>query len=327
MEGTIKYCLLIFLFKLSNSAGKYKSCLISRDHTKNFQKAQRKNFGLGRIAQLILISDWMTLTMFSRASQMRSAALRTWSPPAAPPCPQTWWSRTRSSSGCPWPSSSPSSACSSGFVGLTSRCWTPRPRVFRSSAAASDTRRGGMTVIFTSSARISARAHLSRVRRVPWSPLKKTKRFLRTYACFLFLYKYFQAVAVEDNAANLEAVLEPEGDDEPQADTPEDPENVTNDPAEEADTGEAGEEDGNNMMNSIIQFKQSPFPGERLKRIIMRNYCSRPWWWGVSPWGRGPGTWWPGRGRGRGWGWGGWWGGRRGIKLSRNQDNVFLIRI
>ena len=33
MEGTIKYCLLIFLFKLSNSAGKYKSCLISRDHT------------------------------------------------------------------------------------------------------------------------------------------------------------------------------------------------------------------------------------------------------------------------------------------------------
>merc|ERR1719232_580004 len=52
-----------------------------------------------------------------------------------------------------------------------------------------------------------------------------------------------EAVAVEDNAANLEAVLEPEGDDEPQADTPKDPENVTNDPAEEADTGEAGEED------------------------------------------------------------------------------------
>ena len=30
MEGTIKYCLLIFLFKLSNSAGKCKSCLISK---------------------------------------------------------------------------------------------------------------------------------------------------------------------------------------------------------------------------------------------------------------------------------------------------------
>ena len=50
-------------------------------------------------------------------------------------------------------------------------------------------------------------------------------------------------MAVEDNAANLEAVLEPEGEDEAPAETPEDPENVTDEPAEEAEAGE--EEEGN----------------------------------------------------------------------------------
>ena len=48
---------------------------------------------------------------------------------------------------------------------------------------------------------------------------------------------------MEDNAANLEAVLEPEGEDEAPAETPEDPENVTDEPAEEAEAGE--EEEGN----------------------------------------------------------------------------------
>merc|ERR1719468_419322 len=51
-----------------------------------------------------------------------------------------------------------------------------------------------------------------------------------------------EAVAVEDNAANLEAVLEPEGeDDEPEADTPEDTEDVTDEQAEEVDTSDTGE--------------------------------------------------------------------------------------
>merc|ERR1719468_892640 len=45
-----------------------------------------------------------------------------------------------------------------------------------------------------------------------------------------------EAVAVEDNAANLEAVLEPE--DEAVKETPEDPENVTDEPADEAEAGE-----------------------------------------------------------------------------------------
>ena len=67
-----------------------------------------------------------------------------------------------------------------------------------------------------------------------------TKRFA---ACFLHIsynfitWQCFQAVAVEDNAANLEAVLEPE--DEAVEETPEDPDNVTEEPADEAEGGEA----------------------------------------------------------------------------------------
>ena len=53
----------------------------------------------------------------------------------------------------------------------------------------------------------------------------------------------FQAVAVEDNAANLEAVLEPEGEDEAQTEAAEEPEAVTSEPTDEAEAGE--EEDGN----------------------------------------------------------------------------------
>ena len=52
-----------------------------------------------------------------------------------------------------------------------------------------------------------------------------------------------EAVAVEDNAANLEAVLEPE--DEAAEETPdEDPDNITDEPADEAEAGEE-EEAGN----------------------------------------------------------------------------------
>ena len=52
---------------------------------------------------------------------------------------------------------------------------------------------------------------------------------------------------MEDNAANLEAVLEPEGEDEAPAETPEDPENVTDEPAKDADAGEG--EEGNETIH------------------------------------------------------------------------------
>ena len=65
-----------------------------------------------------------------------------------------------------------------------------------------------------------------------------TKRFADYKLLSPISKKQFQAVAVEDNAANLEAVLEPEGEDEAPAETPEDPENVTDEPAEEAEAGE-----------------------------------------------------------------------------------------